>query len=151
MRQAPRRRGNPSTTKIPGAKVFMADYEDANLPNSPTRRTRSTGIATVSDAIDRTIQLETDENVYELNEAVTTLPVRPWGLASPQAPVRRGPHADLGSLSDLPSTRDTETAPARSLRPATLCRSRPRSQGITTLKRSVTRLVQAIDAPPQPL
>jgi malate synthase len=59
-----------------GAKVFMADFEDAN---SPTWENVIDGHRNLSDAIDRTIRLDTGEKVYELNENVATLVVRPRG------------------------------------------------------------------------
>jgi malate synthase len=59
-----------------GAKVFMTDFEDAN---SPTWENMVDGQRNLSDAIDRTIRLEQNDKVYELNEKVATLVVRPRG------------------------------------------------------------------------
>jgi malate synthase len=59
-----------------GAKVFMADFEDAN---SPTWENMVDGHRNLSDAIDRTIRLDTGAKVYELNDTVATLVVRPRG------------------------------------------------------------------------
>jgi malate synthase len=59
-----------------GARMFMADFEDAN---SPTRRNMLEGQANLSDAIDGTIELETPDKTYRLNEEVATLLVRPRG------------------------------------------------------------------------
>jgi malate synthase len=59
-----------------GAKVFMSDFEDAN---SPTWTNMVDGQQNLSDAIDRTIRLDTGEKVYELNDEVATLLVRPRG------------------------------------------------------------------------
>jgi len=59
-----------------GAKVFMADFEDAN---SPTWENMVDGQRNLSDAIDRTIRLEQGEKVYELGEETATLLVRPRG------------------------------------------------------------------------
>jgi len=59
-----------------GAKVFMADFEDAN---SPTWENVIDGQRNLSDAIDRTIRLEQGEKVYELNDEPATLLVRPRG------------------------------------------------------------------------
>jgi malate synthase len=59
-----------------GAKVFMSDFEDAN---SPTWANMVDGQRNLSDAIDRTIRLDTGEKVYELNDEVATLLVRPRG------------------------------------------------------------------------
>jgi len=59
-----------------GARVFMADFEDAN---SPTWENMIDGQRNLSDAIARTIRLETPERVYELGERPATLLVRPRG------------------------------------------------------------------------
>jgi malate synthase len=59
-----------------GARVFMADFEDAN---SPTWQNMIDGQRNLSDAIDRTIRFEQREKVYELKENLATLVVRPRG------------------------------------------------------------------------
>jgi malate synthase len=59
-----------------GARVFMADFEDAN---SPTWENMVDGQRNLSEAIARTIRLDSGEKVYELNEQVATLLVRPRG------------------------------------------------------------------------
>jgi malate synthase len=59
-----------------GARMFMADFEDAN---SPTRRNMLEGQANLSDALEGTIELETPDKIYRLNEEVATLLVRPRG------------------------------------------------------------------------
>jgi malate synthase len=59
-----------------GAKVFMSDFEDAN---SPTWQNMIDGQRNLSEAIDRTIRLEQNGKVYELNDDVATLLVRPRG------------------------------------------------------------------------
>ncbi|MGZ8716851.1 MAG: malate synthase A, partial [Gaiellaceae bacterium] len=59
-----------------GAKVFMSDFEDSN---SPTWENMIGGQRNLSDAIDRTIRLEQGDKVYELNDEVATLLVRPRG------------------------------------------------------------------------
>ena len=63
-----------------GAKVFMADFEDAN---SPTWQNCIEGQVNLTDALDRTIELDTGEKQYRLNEETATLLVRPrgWHLA----------------------------------------------------------------------
>jgi malate synthase len=58
------------------AKVFMADFEDAN---SPTWANTVEGQANLMDAARREIRLETADKVYELNEQTATLLVRPRG------------------------------------------------------------------------
>jgi malate synthase len=59
-----------------GARMFMADFEDSN---SPTWENMVDGQRNLSDALARTIRLDTGEKVYELNEQVATLLVRPRG------------------------------------------------------------------------
>jgi malate synthase len=59
-----------------GARVFMADFEDSN---SPTFENMIDGQRNLSDAITRTIRLETEQKVYELGDRPATLLVRPRG------------------------------------------------------------------------
>jgi malate synthase len=59
-----------------GAKVFMADFEDAN---SPTWENCIDGQRNLTDALERTISLDTGEKRYVLNEEVAVLFVRPRG------------------------------------------------------------------------
>src|SRR5579872_3774168 len=59
-----------------GARVFMADFEDAN---SPTWSNVIEGQVNLVDAIERTITLETPEKAYRLNPEIATLLVRPRG------------------------------------------------------------------------
>jgi malate synthase len=59
-----------------GARMFMADFEDAN---SPTWTNCVEGQANLIDAVDRTISLDTGEKTYRLNDEVATLLVRPRG------------------------------------------------------------------------
>ena len=59
-----------------GARVFMADYEDAN---SPTWKNVIRGQRNVGDAVRRTIALDVDGKAYRLNDEVATLVVRPRG------------------------------------------------------------------------
>ncbi|MFN2530923.1 MAG: malate synthase A [Pyrinomonadaceae bacterium] len=60
-----------------GAKVFMADLEDAN---SPTWENVINGQVNLIDAIDRTIEYTTEEGkVYSLKDVTATLLVRPRG------------------------------------------------------------------------
>ena len=62
-----------------GAKMFMADFEDAN---SPTWGNCMNGQINLTDAINRTISFtDTQKNKsYQLNEKIATLLVRPRGL-----------------------------------------------------------------------
>jgi malate synthase len=59
-----------------GAKVFMADFEDAN---SPTWANCIEGHVNLQDAVRGTIELVTPEKTYRLNEETATLVVRPRG------------------------------------------------------------------------
>jgi malate synthase len=59
-----------------GARVFMADFEDAN---SPTWENVVDGQRNVSDAVRGTISLETTEKRYRLDDEVATLVIRPRG------------------------------------------------------------------------
>ena len=64
-----------------GARVFMADFEDAN---SPTWTNVVEGQRNVSDAVRRTIALDTPEKSYRLNDEVATLMIRPRGWHLPE-------------------------------------------------------------------
>ena len=59
-----------------GAKMFMADFEDSN---SPTWANCIEGQVNLTDALERTIELDTGEKQYRLNEETATLLVRPRG------------------------------------------------------------------------
>jgi malate synthase len=59
-----------------GARMFMADFEDAN---SPTWSNMLEGQANLTGAIAGTIELETPAKTYRLNDEVATLIVRPRG------------------------------------------------------------------------
>ncbi|MCS7007726.1 MAG: malate synthase A, partial [Gaiellaceae bacterium] len=59
-----------------GARVYMADFEDAN---SPTWANVLGGQRNLTDAIERTITVETPEKRYALNDEVAVLLVRPRG------------------------------------------------------------------------
>jgi malate synthase len=59
-----------------GARCFMADFEDAN---SPTWRNCVEGQANLTDAIERTIELDTGEKTYRLGDDPAVLLVRPRG------------------------------------------------------------------------
>jgi malate synthase len=59
-----------------GAKVFMGDFEDAN---SPTWDNVRSGQRNVHDAVRRTIELDTGEKSYRLNDETATLMIRPRG------------------------------------------------------------------------
>jgi malate synthase len=59
-----------------GARMFMADFEDSN---SPTWQNCLEGQINLTDALERTISLDTGEKRYRLNDEVATLLVRPRG------------------------------------------------------------------------
>jgi malate synthase len=59
-----------------GAKMFMADFEDSN---SPTWANCLEGQVNLTDALERTIALDTAEKSYRLNDEIATLLVRPRG------------------------------------------------------------------------
>jgi malate synthase len=65
-----------------GARVFMADFEDAN---SPTWDNVTLGQANLIDAIERQIDfVQEDGRAYRLNDKVATLLVRPRGWHLPE-------------------------------------------------------------------
>ena len=59
-----------------GARVFMADLEDAL---SPTWANVVGGQVAIADAVRRTLALDTPEKSYRLDDATATLVVRPRG------------------------------------------------------------------------
>jgi malate synthase len=64
-----------------GARVFMADFEDAS---SPTFANCVDGQANCCDAVRRTIALDTPEKSYRLNDETAVLLVRPRGWHLPE-------------------------------------------------------------------
>jgi malate synthase len=64
-----------------GARVFMADYEDALSPTWPNI---VEGQRNVYDAVRRQISLETPDKAYALNEEIATLLIRPRGWHLPE-------------------------------------------------------------------
>jgi malate synthase len=81
-----------------GAKMFMADFEDAN---SPTWANMVEGQANLVDAIERTIELETPEKTYRLNDETATLLVRPRGWHLPERHFQVDGEPVSGSLFDF--------------------------------------------------
>jgi malate synthase len=69
-----------------GARVFMADFEDAN---APTWANNVEGQVNLRDAVAGTISLDSGEKHYELNDEVATLLVRPrgWHLVEKHATI----------------------------------------------------------------
>jgi malate synthase len=81
-----------------GARVFMADFEDAN---SPTWSNLIEGQQNLIDANERTIALDAGEKSYRLNEAVATLLVRPRGWHLPERHLLVDGEPVSGSLFDF--------------------------------------------------
>ena len=81
-----------------GAKMFMADFEDAN---SPTWANLVEGQANLTDAIERTIELETPDKTYRLNDETATLLVRPRGWHLPERHFLVDGEPVSGSLFDF--------------------------------------------------
>ena len=80
------------------ARVFMADFEDSN---SPTWENIVRGQQNLTDAIERTISIETPEKRYRLNEEVATLLVRPRGWHLPERHVLVDGEPVSGALLDF--------------------------------------------------
>jgi malate synthase len=81
-----------------GARVFMADFEDAN---SPTWENCVEGQANLADAIRRTIELDTGEKSYRLNEQTAELLVLQRGWHLPEKHVEIGGEPASASLFDF--------------------------------------------------
>jgi malate synthase len=73
-----------------GARVFMADFEDAN---SPTWDNVVSGQVNVRDAVRRTISLDQGDKQYRLRDEIATLVIRPrgWHLTEKHARVDGAP------------------------------------------------------------
>ncbi|SMB80592.1 malate synthase A [Deinococcus hopiensis] len=81
-----------------GAKIFMADFEDAT---SPSWDNVMQGQLNLMDAVRRTISLEGGGKQYRLNETVATLLVRPRGLHLPEKHLTVDGEAISGALFDF--------------------------------------------------
>ncbi|MGH3112919.1 MAG: malate synthase A, partial [Gaiellaceae bacterium] len=81
-----------------GARCFMADFEDAN---SPTWRNCVEGQANLTDAIERTIELDTGEKTYRLGDDPAVLLVRPRGWHLPERHVVIDGEPVAGGLFDF--------------------------------------------------
>ncbi|HKP17470.1 MAG TPA: malate synthase A [Gaiellaceae bacterium] len=81
-----------------GARIFMADFEDAN---SPSWQNLVEGQRNLIEAIERTISLDTGEKSYRLNDEVATLLVRPRGWHLPERHVLVDGEPMSGSLFDF--------------------------------------------------
>jgi malate synthase len=80
------------------ARVFMADFEDAN---SPSWANCVEGQRNLRDAVRRTISLDTGEKRYRLNEQTATLVVRPRGWHLPERHVQLDGEPVSASLFDF--------------------------------------------------
>jgi malate synthase len=82
-----------------GAKVFMADFEDANTPSWANLML---GQATLMEAVRRTLRFTSPEGKeYRLNERTATLLVRPRGWHLPERHVLVDGQPMSGSLFDF--------------------------------------------------
>jgi malate synthase len=81
-----------------GARIFMADFEDAN---APTWANLLQGHINLTEAIAGTISLQTDEKTYSLADAVATLVVRPRGWHLPERHVQIDGQPVSGALFDF--------------------------------------------------
>ncbi|HZQ66847.1 MAG TPA: malate synthase A [Gaiellaceae bacterium] len=81
-----------------GARVFMADFEDAN---SPTWSNLVEGQRNLIDALERTIALDQGEKSYRLKDEVATLLVRPRGWHLPERHLLVDGEPVSGSLFDF--------------------------------------------------
>ncbi|MDQ6878280.1 MAG: malate synthase A [Candidatus Dormibacteraeota bacterium] len=82
-----------------GARVFMADFEDAN---TPTWANLVEGQVNLIDAIERTLDFTSPEGKeYRLNEKVATLVVRPRGWHLEERHLQVGGKPVSGSLFDF--------------------------------------------------
>jgi malate synthase len=81
-----------------GADVFMADFEDAN---SPTWDNLLQGHINLREAIEHTIELQTPDKIYRLNDTVALLLVRPRGWHLPEKHVLVDGQPISGALFDF--------------------------------------------------
>ena len=81
-----------------GARIYMSDFEDAN---SPTWENVVGGQQNLTDAIDRTISVESGEKTYRLADEVAVLLVRPRGWHLPERHVEIDGRPVSASLFDF--------------------------------------------------
>ena len=81
-----------------GARVFMADFEDAN---SPTWANVVGGVANLLDFTRGRLELDTDDKHYRLNDEVAVVLVRPRGWHLPEKHLELGGAPVSGSLVDF--------------------------------------------------
>jgi malate synthase len=81
-----------------GARVFMADFEDAN---SPTWQNVVDGQVNLIDAVERTIELDSNGKTYKLADNPAVLVVRPRGWHLPEKHALVDGEPVSGSLFDF--------------------------------------------------
>jgi malate synthase len=81
-----------------GARVYMADFEDAT---SPTWENLMEGQANLVDAYRGTLALETADKTYRLSDDTATLVVRPRGLHLPEKHLLIDGEAAVAALVDF--------------------------------------------------
>jgi malate synthase len=81
-----------------GARMYMADFEDAN---SPTWANVVGGQQNLTEAIERTIAVDTGDKQYVLQDEVAVLLVRPRGWHLPERHVEVGGRPISASLFDF--------------------------------------------------
>lgn len=81
-----------------GARVFMADFEDAN---SPTWDNLLEGQMNLIEAYRKTLSLDTPDKSYRLNDDIATLVVRPRGWHLPEKHLLIDGKPASGSLVDF--------------------------------------------------
>jgi malate synthase len=82
-----------------GAKVWLADFEDAN---APTWSNMVDGQINLFDAVRRQVDFSTEEGrVYSLNEEIATIVVRPRGLHLDEAHVKVDGEVVAGAFFDF--------------------------------------------------
>jgi malate synthase len=81
-----------------GARIYMADFEDAN---SPTWENVVGGQLNLTDAIEQTISVETPDKRYSLKDEIAVLLVRPRGWHLPERHVEIDGRPVSASLFDF--------------------------------------------------
>ena len=95
-----------------GARVFMADFEDAN---APTWENCIQGQRNLTDALERTIELDTGDKRYTLDDEVAVLFVRPRGWHLEERHFEVDGSADVGLAVRLRALLPPQPRPERAL------------------------------------
>jgi malate synthase len=90
-----------------GARVFMADYEDAC---SPRWENVVEGQRNVTDAVHRRISLETPDKTYRLNQEIATLLIRPRGWHLPERHATRASNSAAAAARTSTSRSSSRTS-----------------------------------------